>query len=657
MSKMSVRVLKRRIAAVEALKLLERDAESTVCVSDSSSEDEDLLHPDNTQDSGDSDYCLPSSESDEDEDDDYEPTFPSGPGLSASTPQTKAGRVLPRLQLTPQSGPTAPPPTTAQKRGCSSLGTSSTASKKSRNGRMTSAESEEKDRWHDKEEEDIKPDPLRFLPARTPGPTFDTIRTWSALSLFQLFFSDSVVRKIIANTNANAARRKQAGMSFRWEVLTVNGFYTFLAIVIFTGLVSVHHRSDYWRTKWPYNFPFPSEKMTRDRFEAILWSLHLSDPKEDEENEKKRNTPKYDRLFKIKPLYTEMVDACKAYFQPYQNLSIDERMVASKACIRLKQYIKNKPTKWGYKLYVLADSSTGYTCNFFVYSGERDSPTDHSLRYSAVMDLLPFNILGSGYKLYIDNFYTSHTLFTDLSKKNIGCCGTIRKNLMGIPQTQTNELPKKAERGDLRWIRRGKLLFVKWMDTREVTMCSTVHQAYSGQTVNRKVKEAGVWKNKPIPVPDCIMDYNQNMGGVDLSDALIGSCGIRHKTTKWYKTFFYHFVDIAVVNSFLLHMELFKIRQDPAQTKPLTQKTFRERLAKEMLEFAEGSEATTPPPPPTTCMPAFFNREETRARKHCKRCYDAGTPRVKTAVFCRRCKVPLCLSSKKNCFQLWHDGQ
>lgn len=42
--------------AVEVLELLERDAGSTVCVSDSSSEDEDLVHPDNTQDSSDSDY-------------------------------------------------------------------------------------------------------------------------------------------------------------------------------------------------------------------------------------------------------------------------------------------------------------------------------------------------------------------------------------------------------------------------------------------------------------------------------------------------------------------------------------------------------------------------------------------------------------------------
>ena len=410
------------------------------------------------------------------------------------------------------------------------------------------------ERWHNREESDQRPDPLRFMPVRQPGPTFDTTASWSPLSLFQLFFSTPVVRTIITNTNANAAKRLKAGLKFVWKRLTVSDFYIFLSIIIFTGLVKVHDRGDYWRKEWPYHFRFPANTMSRDRFECILWSLHMSDPAEDEENDRKRNTAGYDRLFRIKPLYTDIVNACQALFQPYRNIAIDERMVASKARISMKQYMKAKPIKWGYKLFVLADSLTAYTWNFFVYEGKTQMHIPgQGLSYTSVMNLMSFPLLGRGYTLFVDNFYSSPALFEELSRQNTGACGTIRKNLTSFPKTTHNDLPKNAKRGDMRWIRQNKLLFIKWMDTREVSIVSTVHKVFSGQTVKRRVKENGEWKITNVPIPDPILDYNHNMGGVDVSDALIGYYTVHHKTMKWYKTFFYHFMDIAVVNSFLLH--------------------------------------------------------------------------------------------------------
>ncbi|XP_030237880.1 piggyBac transposable element-derived protein 4-like [Gadus morhua] len=634
--------------------LHDEHAEDSVSAGDSTSDDDDgdLLF------GSDNDYMRPLESDDEGPSTPQTDTTP----MQRGCPPHPASAPLPLLSSSDSDSPEErqprrkgkPPQKTSSKRGRGGSG------KRGRGGSTTPAvrdeEEEEEERWHNRQEEDKKPAPFRFKPARIPGPTFDTTLSWSPLALFQLFFSTSVVNTIISNTNAHAAKRQQAGKKLKWEVLTVDGFYTFLAVIIFHGLVTVHNFADYWRKTSPYNFSFPRDKITRGRFEAILWSLHLSNPTEDEENERKKTTGEYDRLFKIKPLYSELVTACKAHFHPRQNLSIDERMVASKARISMKQYMKDKPTKWGYKLFVLADSSIAYTWNFFVYTGKSVSTTGHALSYTAVMDLLPFAALGGGYTVYTDNFYTSPALVQDLAKKFIGCCGAIRRDSIGFPKTEANDLPKDAERGDLRWMRRRNLLFVKWMDTREVSMCSSVHEAFTGQTVRRRVKEAGVWQVKSVPVPDAVVDYNHSMGGVDLSDPLIGYYSVSHKTMKWYKHFFYHFVDIAVVNSFLLHKELLELR-NPTQTKPYTQKTFREQLLKEMVAFAEGSAATPPPASaPTTCMPIYYASEDKQIRKHCKRCLNAGIPRVKTAVYCRKCQVPLCLSAKNNCFKRWHDN-
>ena len=149
-------------------------------------------------------------------DEDYEPPLSSDlPSTSRTTRQSSS--QPPRSssqppQSSPQVGPSAPPPPTLHK-------------KRKRKGAPT--ESEEEDRWRNRDELDIKPDPLRFRPSRTPGPTFDTTRAWSPIDLFQLFFSMSVVNTLVQKTNANAAKRKQAEMSFKWAVLTAKDFYMF----------------------------------------------------------------------------------------------------------------------------------------------------------------------------------------------------------------------------------------------------------------------------------------------------------------------------------------------------------------------------------------------------------------------------------------------
>lgn len=76
-----------------------------------------------------------------------------------------------------------------------------------------------------------------------------------------------------------------------------------------------------------------------------------------------KGTPDYDRMFGLKPLMDAIRLACQGFFHPGQNHSIDERMVETKAQHSMKKFIQSKPTKWGHRLFVLADSSDGYTAS------------------------------------------------------------------------------------------------------------------------------------------------------------------------------------------------------------------------------------------------------------------------------------------------------
>lgn len=168
---------------------------------------------------------------------------------------------------------------------------------------------------------------------------------------------------------------------------------------------------------------------------------------------------------------------------------------------------------------MLADSYNGYTLDFNIYTGDPQSLSGHGLPYDSVMTLLNPSYLGIGYNLYVDKFHTSPKLFKDLYYLNIGACGPYRENRRDCPQAQNNALTKKDLRGTLRWIREGPLVFVKWMDSQEVSFCSTIHPAFAGDTVMRHKKftdvDMTVIDTTVISCPKPVTEYNKNMGGVE----------------------------------------------------------------------------------------------------------------------------------------------
>ena len=54
----------------------------------------------------------------------------------------------------------------------------------------------------------------------------------------------------------------------------------------------------------------------------------------------------------------------KEQFIPGRDLSVDEAMVKFKGRSSIKQYMPKKPIKRGFKIWMLADSDSGYVTNF-----------------------------------------------------------------------------------------------------------------------------------------------------------------------------------------------------------------------------------------------------------------------------------------------------
>lgn len=423
----------------------------------------------------------------------------------------------------------------------------------------------------------------------------------------------------------------------------------FIGLLMFMSILRFPKMSDFWRRGTIFHVPFPGTVMARDRFVNILSNLRMSDPRKDKINEAKRGTEDYDRLHWVRPLFEMIGIRCRAIYHPRQHISVDERMVATKARLSIKQYIKSKPTKWGLKFFVLADIN-GYTVNFQLYTGKSKYASGKGLSFDVVTSLVKKDFLGSGYIVYTDNYYTSPLLFRHLRQQGFGACGTYREGRIGVPTACKNALTKKSPRGSIRWIRDGDLLFVKWIDAREVSLCSTVHSVYSGDTVQRYQKnESGIKEKTLIRRPTVVTEYNKYMGGVDLSDHLIGTNSVHRKTKRWPITVFQHLLDIAMTNSFVLH----KDQCASMQKKPMTHQNFVEDLAASLLGVSLKNEPQKSPgnkhfPIPTrTGQPS--SQRASMGRRSCKLCHRS------TPWMCASCGVGLCLQPDRNCHWDYHQ--
>ena len=120
-------------------------------------------------------------------------------------------------------------------------------------------------------------------------------------------------------------------------------------------------------------------------------------------------------------------------------------MIGTKSRISFRQYIKNKPKKWGVKVFILADSANGYILNLEVCTKKRDIPDDKGATYHTVMRLLE-NHLSQGYCVFMDNCYSSPTLYTDLLAKGTGAVGACICDSKYFPKSQLNSSKlKKVE--------------------------------------------------------------------------------------------------------------------------------------------------------------------------------------------------------------------
>ncbi|KAL3225609.1 hypothetical protein MRX96_049170 [Rhipicephalus microplus] len=100
------------------------------------------------------------------------------------------------------------------------------------------------------------------------------------------------------------------------------------------------------------------------------------------------------------------------------------------------QFNPSKRARFGVKFYKLCESSSGYCLNFSIYTGksEKTPATDGLLcSESNVLDLVGKRLPG-GHTMFMDNWYSSPTLFRHLKYAGSNAVGTVRLHRKNMPK-------------------------------------------------------------------------------------------------------------------------------------------------------------------------------------------------------------------------------
>lgn len=369
-------------------------------------------------------------------------------------------------------------------------------------------------------------------------------------SYFTYFFSDELMNSIVYQSNLYTCQKNPDSRD-RIDQLDLQKF---LGICIMMSVIQIPNNRRYW-TPIVGN-KLIQETMSVNRFEKIKSMLHFNDNNE----VIPRENPKHDRLFKIRPVVKHLVE--KFMSVPFENcLSVDEQLCSTKCKSYLKQYLPMKPNKWGFKLYVLAGVS-GYNYNFEIYTGQENNlqyrlPEERDLGACAniVIRLLRPVPSEKNFKVFFDNYYTSLPLMITLANRGIFSLGTVRRNRIPNLKLPDDKIMMKKPRGEsceyVATVDNFDISVVSWRDNKIVNLMSNFCGKNPEQSVERFDKKLG--RKITVDCPNIVSEYNKFMGGVDLLDSFIGRNKIQIRSKKWYMRLFYHLVDTALVNAWLLY--------------------------------------------------------------------------------------------------------
>lgn len=469
---------------------------------------------------------------------------------------------------------------------------------------------------------------------------------------FLLLFPQTLFNHITMETNRYYHQWKRANLGDGVSSARTWVNCTLGEILCWFGMVQLMACFPLPQTKYYFNgmrskfvgMPKMTDIMSQNRWEQIKRFLHLANNR----LAKARDHPQFDRLFHVRKILTKLNQTFSEHYQLGAHVSVDESIVPFKGRTHMKQYCKDKPHKWGVKIWCLCCADTGYFYSFAPYAGKGSLEHKFGLCTDSVLALVTLaGIEGTKRVVYTDRWFTSPLLLVELERRGLFGCGTVMGNRKGMPKGPQT-LGK--ERGSMiRLVGKAggvgvKLYYCNWMDKRPVQFLSNV---YGLGTTQIGRKEPNGDKND-YPGPRNGKQYQKYMGGVDVGDQLKFQYGTetKYKATKpWHKLLF-GLWDMAMTNAWILYK---KTLAGDDERGMLSHWEFLVRVSEGLVDMGLGERAEAAL---GTRGPGSHETEKMAKPYRCVHCSHLGRVR-RTRTRCKDCAVHLC---SVNCHKGFHES-
>ena len=355
----------------------------------------------------------------------------------------------------------------------------------------------------------------------------------------------------------------------KWKLLGSESFLVY-SEKVFLGIsfVMVINKSstiaEYWRVDNLIGNYGIQNTMIRNRFCEILQNLHFAD---------NRKYNKTDKVFTMRPVIYYLHSKSSKVLSSKGAQRIDRQVMKFKDRFGIKQYIKSKPIKWGFKSWFYFSSKSGYLYQMDIYLGRQQTP-EFSLGLGEEVVLQLTKDLEQWFcTVYFDNFLNSPKLIEKLFQKGIYSVGTVRANRKQMVNMIND---KQTKRGDCEFPFSGNTMACKRMDTRSVLLLSYAFEGMNDiLSVQRRQKRLKLrtqplnpflsseliichsflpFIHSSVPCPKVVKLYNSGMGEIDLMDQRTAAYRLDRKSSvRFYLRILFDLMGIACVNYYLIY--------------------------------------------------------------------------------------------------------